>query len=209
MALLRVEIEPTVSAPPPRVAAFLRDANARIDAFYEEQWQDPIVAFVPSDLEATWRLLDAIARAKLAPGRAFCEWGCGFAAVAGLAELCGFDACGIEIEPRLAEEARRLLRDHGLRAEIATGNFVPRAAAHLARTRNEFAWLATGGPDAHEALGLDPDDFDVLFAYPWPGEEEVIDRLFEAVAAPGALLVTFHGERKLRVQRKRGRREVR
>ena len=202
MPLVDVPVEPSRGPLPQRVADFLRAANQRIDDFYEERWQEPIVAFVPSDLERTWRLLDALARDRIADGRSFCEWGCGFAAVAGIAALCGFEACGIEIEPALVGPARRLMRDAGLEVEIVHGNFVPRDAGSLARTRNEFAWLAEGGPDGHAELGVEPHDFDVVFAYPWPGEEDGILRLFDAYASRGALLVTFHGEAGLRVRKK-------
>jgi hypothetical protein len=189
-------------APPPNVAAFLADANARIDRFYEERWRDPIVSFVPSDFAKVWRALERIVSGSLAPGRVFCEWGSGFGVVAGLAALAGFRASGIEIEPPLVEEARRLAKDHGLAVEFVRGNFVPQDAQEFAQTENAFAWLAEGGPDGHEALGLDPDDFDVVFAFPWPGEEDAIERLFHHVAAPGALLVTFRGQEGVRVQRK-------
>ncbi len=202
MALVGVPVKPSEGALPERVAAFVRAANERIDTFNDQRVKHPIVSFVPSDFEATWRMLDAIARGKLAPGRAFCEWGCGFAAVAGLAALAGFDACGIEIERDLVEEARRLAHDFALKVELARGNFVPQDAGALADCNNEFTWLAEGGPDGHSVLRLDPDDFDLVFAYPWPGEEEVIYRLFEAFAAPEALLLTFHGQEGLRLDRK-------
>ena len=47
-----------------------------------------------------------------------------------------------------------------------------------------------------------PDDFDVIFAYPWPGEEDVIMQLFDRYAAVGALLLTYHGIEELRIRRK-------
>lgn len=55
-------------------------------------------------------------------------------------------------------------------------------------------------------LQREPDDWDVVFAYPWPGEEHVIERLFDRYAAAGALLVTYRTEKGTRVQRKSGRR---
>jgi hypothetical protein len=202
MALERVAVKPSDEPLPERVAAFVLEANRRIDTFYETRWKKPIIAFVPSDLEATWRTLATIFRDKLAHGRSFCEWGCGFAAVAGVASLAGFQACGIEIERTLVDEARKLARDANLAVEIVHGNFVPADAGELGDCNVEFTWLAEGGPDGHDALGLDPRDFDVVFAYPWPGEERVIHRLFDAYAEPGALLVTYHGKDGLRVQRK-------
>jgi hypothetical protein len=58
-------------------------------------------------------------------------------------------------------------------------------------------------------LRRDPDDFDLVFAYPWPGSEDVIYRLFDAFAATEALLLTFHGSEGLRVDRKVESREWR
>ena len=202
MALVRIAVKPTGGPLPERVATFVAAANARIDAFYEQRWKDPIVAFVPSDLEAAWRLFDALLREKITPGRSFCEWGCGFAAVAGVASLAGFRASAIEIERPLVAEARQLAKDFGLSVEVEHGNFVPNDAGDLAATPNEFTWLAEGGPDGHDALGLDPEDFDVVYVYPWPGEEKVVLRLFDEYANPGSLLVTFHGKEGMRVHRK-------
>jgi len=202
MPLVHIDVTPTEGAPPARVAEFMREANQRIDAFYEARWKKPIVAFVPSDLEATWRMLDALFKSKTAPGRSFVEWGSGFAAVAGVASLAGFRACGIEIERPLVDEARKLMRDSRLEVEIVHGNFVPADAGEIGDCNVDFTWLAEGGPDGHDALGLDPRDFDVVFAYPWPGEEKVIHRIFEAYGETGALLVTFHGKDGLQVRRK-------
>ena len=193
MALVRVDVDPSPGPLPRPLAQFVRAANQRIDEFNRARVKRPLDAFMPSDFERAWRMVDAIARGKLARGRAFCEWGCGFAAVAGLAALAGFDACGIEIEPDLVDEARRLLADFELPVAIARGSFVPQDAGALADCANELGWLAEGGPDGHSVLRLDPDHFDLVFAYPWPGEEEVIFRLFDHFAAPDALLLTFHG----------------
>src|SRR5262245_59735315 len=111
MALVDVPWRPGAAPPDEATAAFLRDAGGRIDAFFEARWQDPIVGFVPSDFAAVWPLLAVILEQGLARGRRFCEWGCGFGVVAGLAARLGFLAHGIEIEKDLVDEARRLLAD--------------------------------------------------------------------------------------------------
>ena len=209
MALVRVEVTPSDRPLPAKVARFVRGADKRIDDFNEQRTRRPLHAFVSSDLEGTWRMLDAIVRGKLAPGRSFCEWGCGFAAVAGLAALSGFDACGIEIERDLVDEANRLMTDFSLKVPIAQGNFVPQDAGELADCTSEFTYLSERGPDGHAVLRRDPDDFDLVFAYPWPGSEDVIFRLFDAFAATDALLLTFHGSEGLQVERKVATREWR
>jgi hypothetical protein len=65
-----------------------------------------------------------------------------------------------------------------------------------------FAWLTTGESGAYQQLGLGPDEFDLIFAYPWPDEERVTDNLFEHYAAEGAVLLTYHGVEDLRFRRK-------
>lgn len=202
MALVSVDVTPTAGRLPAQVAKFVRAADRRIDAFGANRVKRPLDSFMPSELEGAWRMLDAIGRGNLVRGRAFCEWGCGFAAVAGVAALAGFDACGIEIERDLVAEARRLMADFALPVLIAQGSFVPPDAGALAECDNELTWLADGGPDGHAVLRRDPDAFDLVFAYPWPGDEEVIRRLFDHFAAPEALLLTFHGEEGYRIERK-------
>jgi len=209
MALVRVEVEPGERPLPTRAAAFVAAADACIDEFNRGHARHPVAAFVPSDFAMVWRMLEAIAAAKLASGNAFCEWGCGVAAVAGLAKLAGFDACGIEINRDLVLAARKLARDFALDVELVQGNFVPEDAGELADCGNEFSWLSEGGPDGHASLGRGPDHFDLVFAYPWPAEENVIFRLFDAYASSDALLLTFHGREGLQLRRKITRREPR
>ena len=40
-------------------------------------------------------------------------------------------------------------------------------------------------------LDLRPADCDVVFSYPWPGDEDLVERIFAARASNGALLLTF------------------
>lgn len=193
---------------PRRVRDLLDDADERIERFQHDHRDTPVPAFVPCDfVQVHYGLLQVVAQ-NLATGHKFCEWGSGVGAVTCLASLLGFDAVGIEIEPDLVEIAETLAEDHAIEAEFIRGSFVPYGGddcldAHAAELDREVTWLRTDGEDAYEMLGLDPDDFDLVFAYPWPGEEEVIFDLFAEFAAVGALLLTHHGENGLRLQRKR------
>ena len=201
MALVDVPVPPFDAALPARVSRFLEEAVRRTDAFVEARLDDPVVGFVPSDLHAVHAALHAIRHRHLAPGSSFCEWGSGLGAVAGLASLLGFDACGIEIVDELVEEARALAETFELPVEFVQGSFIPQGSEDLADVPDEFSWLEVGGEDAYDELGLDVEDFDVVFAYPWPGEEGVVEALFERHAAEGALLVTYRGIEDVRVQR--------
>ena len=111
----------------------------------------------------------------------------------------------IEARGRLVRGARRLAADSDVPAEFARGSFFPRGAAGLL-TGREFGWLSTGGRCGHEALGAGPEEFGLIYPYPWPDEEELVAETFEARAGWGALLLTYHGERGMRLRRKvRGR----
>jgi hypothetical protein len=51
-------------------------------------------------------------------------------------------------------------------------------------------------------MGLDLDDFDIVFAYPWPDEDRMTADLFYRYAAEDALLITFRGGDDICVRRK-------
>ena len=110
-----------------------------------------------------------------------------------------FDAVGIEVEAELIDAARRLAADFDIPAEFAHGSYLPRGC----HASGEFAWLDTDAPDAHVELGLDPDDFSVIFAYPWPDEERLTERLFARYGGVGAVLVSYHASDEMRLRRKR------
>jgi hypothetical protein len=125
--------------------------------------------------------------------------------VACLAAFLDFDAVGIEIDPELVQEAKALARDFDLPVEYVCGSFIPQGARISLKPSEGYSWLTTDGASAHEELGLSTDDFSVIFAYPWPDEESVLASLFEAYAAPGAILVTYHGGDEIYVRQKRVR----
>ena len=212
MALVDIEISLNRSVLPDNVAAFLREADLRVSQFATN---DPVRAtgFVPSDFVTVYHALRAITEANLAPGNSLCEWGSGFGVVASLAAMLGFKVCGIEIERGLVDASRRLADDFGLPVEFVHGSFVPSGAEAdveeaYADTSTEYFWLVTDADDAYDELGLDPDDFDVVFAYPWPGEECLIESLFEKYAAEEALLLMYNQFDSVRLLGKVGQRSV-
>lgn len=179
------------------------DANERVERFlHERRATEAIPSFVISDFMMVDRALSAVVEAGLAPGPMFCEWGAGFAVVAGLAALHGLESYAIEIHRDLVDQAERLMRDHDLEVTIAQGSLVPEGGDTIVDAMAQQAWLATNERPAYDEMGLDLDDFDLVFAYPWPGEEELVEALFDAFAAEGALLLTYHGMNEIKLQRK-------
>jgi hypothetical protein len=199
MPLKDLDLPVSATAAPGDVHAFLREAGRRVERFRADRHTP---GFVPSDFEGVYRVLRALAAAAPAPGGLFCEWGSGFGVVACLAALLEFDACGIEIDGALVDEARQLAGDFDLPVEFVHGSFIPEGGEAFLAPDDRFAWLTTDAGGAHEQLGLDPDDFNVIFAYPWPDEERATEALFRRYAAVGAVLVTYHGGEDFRVRRK-------
>lgn len=184
-------------------AALIDDAQERIERFIRRrQSNEPIPSFVACDFVMADRALAAVIEHRLAPGPTFCEWGAGFAVVAGLASLQGLASHAIEIHRDLVDEAERLLRDHGIEVALAQGSLVPEDGDEIVDELAQQAWLLTGEHPAYDELDIDVSDIDVVFAYPWPGEEGLIEALFDAFAADGALLLTYHGMNEMKLQRK-------
>ncbi|MGL4513210.1 MAG: hypothetical protein ACRCT8_08980 [Lacipirellulaceae bacterium] len=205
--LATVPLDPPVRPLAQRVQALLDDADERIERFVFDHRDNPVPAFVPCDFVSVHYAIERIVELNLAPGNRFVEWGSGLGVVTCLAGFAGFDAIGIEIEPELVEASIELAADHGAEAEFVCGSFVPVGAddvleRHASSLARNVTWLRSDGDDAYDELGLDPDDFDFVFAYPWPGEEGVVFDLFAEYASVGALLLTHHGEEDLRLRRK-------
>jgi hypothetical protein len=196
---------PIDGAPPPGdVRDFLWEADRRLERC---QFGCRIPGFVPCDYVQAYWTLRALAASRAAPGRLFCEWGSGLGVVACLAAMLDFDACGIEIERELVDAARRLAADFDVPARFLHGSFIPDGGAALPDGEADCAWLAADRGTL-EAPGLGPEDFDVIFAYPWPDEERAVAGLFERRGRAGAVLATYHGGEAVRLRRlkKPGRR---
>lgn len=195
--------QPRARVLPARIRELIRESDLRTRDFLA---RTTVPGFVLSDFERVGRALQAVEEHNLAPGDSCCEWGSGFGVVALMAACLDFRACGIEINGDLVDEATALAADLGLDVEFACGTYVPHGGEDLTdAVEEEFDWLRSGGPCGYDALGLDPADFDLIFAYPWPGEEHVIDDLFERYAAVSALLLTYHGGLEdVRLRRKVG-----
>ena len=201
---MTVDVPVEARSLPDEAAALIAAGRRRSERFFAARDRElsPLAGFVPCDYAGVYPVLRAIRDRHLAPGDRFLEWGSGFGVVASLAAQLGFQSSGIEIEPDLVDEARAFAEDEGLDVSFGCGSFLPEGGERFADRVEEFDWLKTGGRPGYDEVGREPEDFDVIFAYPWPGEEQVIDGLFDAYAADSALLVTDHGLAGVRVRRR-------
>lgn len=177
----------------------MREANDRVNAFQDVH---TIAGFVASDFSQVYQALKYITETHLAQGNSFCEWGSGLGVVACLAAMAGYDSCGIEISGELVAEARKLADDFDLPVEFYEDSIVPEGGERLIESMENSGWMTTHDGRHFEENGVCPASFDLIFAYPWPGEEEIIEKLFEKFATVGAILFTFNGREGMRLQRK-------
>lgn len=205
MALKQLELKVDDRALPEAVEAWLAAGRARIERYWDQFPQKPLPQYIECDFDHVARSLAACVDQDLIDGQLFCEWGCGFGIVTGIASLLGLDAVGIEAEEFLCSQARALLEQNGIRAEIWQGNFLPHGASELAEEEDPLVSLTHKIPAAYGAHDMLLSDFALTFVYPWPGEEHFLRAVFDRFARPGALMLQFRGPYHVELFRKASR----
>ena len=186
---------------PNDVAAMLAEAHRRCDAFFDSGLGRRYPRYLPSDPTVVHAALVALKESGHLRGNVFCEWGCGFGIATCMASLLGFEAYGIEIEDGLADLATQLAEDLKIPVEILCISYLPEGYEECEgiggkdlltpeATTSRGASIATTPVYA----GLDPDEVDLFFAYPWPGQEELMMDLFKAIATEDAILLIYHAD---------------
>ncbi|KAA5543835.1 class I SAM-dependent methyltransferase [Roseiconus nitratireducens] len=186
---------------PAEIAERLASLRLRIEHFQDCWDQHRAEQFVAADYELVFQALRWLGECQPMIGRRFLEWGCGFAVVSCLADQLGWNAHAVEAHPDLVPQAEKTIRQWPARVELFAGNFLPHQAESLAADPT-LPSLGHGGPSPYEAWDLDLDDFALVYSYPWPGEDEFHEDVFDAYAAPGALLLMFIGPNEMRLWRK-------
>ncbi len=202
MALQELQFEFDESPLPEPVVRWLKAARERIELYWDHFKEKPLPQYVECDFEYVSAALVACVEQQLIDGKLFCEWGCGFAVVAGVAGLLDLDAIGIEAEEFLCTEARELLRKENVAAEIWQGNFLPGGARRLAENTDPLVSLTHDIPPAYAKYDMSLSDFAIVFAYPWPGEEHFLKAVFNRYARPNALMLMYRGPYQIELYRK-------
>lgn len=126
-----------------------------------------------------------------ARGRRFLELGSGLGVITIMADLLGYDAYGIEIEPRLVDESCRLAESVGSGATFVEGSFVPPEFQDEVDLLGADFFTVTSGADAYEEMEMTIGDFDLVYAYPWPDETEWLHTLFRRYAGLNTALLSY------------------
>ena len=187
---------------PEKVKNYLKEANQRIDVLFETERNRKIPRFIPCNDKLLYHWLSAIKGSDLCLGKVYCEWGSGYGVGTCLASLLGYESYGIEIEPSLIEESKKLAEDSNIPVTIIQRNYMPEGfecyegsgGAELIRPENYTYQDGSGLRPSYEGMDADLDEVDIFFIYPWPGEQEFVLEFFQAVAADGALCLIYLGD---------------
>jgi hypothetical protein len=183
--------------------ATLREAGwALFDKFDHEVRDQRFHPFVAADYES---VLEALI-AQRAPGLKFLEWGSATGVITIMADLLGYEAYGIELDESLVEIARTLARKFDSKARFVAGSFLPEGYEWKPRTGDGRLGTIGQGRSGYLELGRSLDDFDVVFGYPWQGEEAMMHDLMRCYGGAGARLMVHGTDRGVEVYRD-GRRQ--
>ncbi len=121
----------------------------------------------------------------------FVEFGSGAGIATIMADLLGYEAYGIEIDPWLVDRSIELADQFKSNAIFVEGTFVSQHYQEEIEHLSEDSFTTTAGADAFEEIGLDLASFDLVFAYPWSGEEDWLRELIRRHARADTLLLTY------------------
>lgn len=153
--------------------------------------------FVPADYTVARNLLSSLQ----APGRRFLEWGSATGVITIMADMLGYDASGIEIDGSLVATARQMASRHQSAARFVAGSFLPTGYRFRARDGDGRTGTISDGPSGYLELGHPLEDFDVVFGYPWGGEEAVMLDVMQRYGSPSALLLLYDSDNSVRIYR--------
>jgi hypothetical protein len=205
MTLTTIEFVPPKRPFPEQVTEFLAYVEPLVEK-HRTKVPAGFRGFVASDYHAFYLAITHLADLSLACGNAFCEWGSGLGVSTCLASMSGFHANGIEIDEALVQAAEEIAEVFELDVDYALGSFLPEGADDLideAFGENDGSISMVTQPDiAYDQLGRGLEEFDVIFCFPWPTDEELTARIFDRFASSGAILLTYDETEGYSIRRK-------
>jgi hypothetical protein len=143
--------------------------------------------FVAADHERVLQTLLALR----APGLRFLEWGSAYGVITIVADLLGYEAYGSELVADLVRTARDLTARYGSRARFAVGSFLPEGYRWKPGSGDARLGTIGHGVPAYAALGHSLDDSDLVFAFPWTGEEPMMHDIMRQYGCRDARLLLY------------------
>jgi len=177
-----------------RLEALCAEGWALWDRFEVEVRDQRFHPFVAANYEEVLAALQP----HRGPGLRFLEWGSATGVITIMADLLGFEACGIEIDASLVAKARHLATRFDSRARFTAGSFLPEGYRWRPRDGDGRIGTVGTGPSGYLELGRALDEFDVVFGYPWGGEEPLMLDLMKSYGRSDALLLLANVDNRIR-----------
>jgi hypothetical protein len=170
-----------------RVQKLCEDGELLWESFRSDLGERSFHRFVAADYAEVYQHLRKLA------GRAvsFLEWGSGNGVISIMADMLGFEAYGIEINPALVEKARYLNDQHEANAQFVEGSFVPSDYEWNVEHGDANFRTVDGAEPAYDELDLELRDFDIIYGYPWPEEQALFGDIMRQCGRHGSLFVTY------------------
>lgn len=172
-------------------AAILEDFGGlwgEAEKIWTARQDDPaFFAYVSADYDAVLYSLLSL-RGKVST---FLEWGSGLGVVTIMASRLGFEAYGIESEWELVDFSRSLADVYGPNAQIGHGSFIPDAFRWNPAAGDEVCRTVVDEVAAYEHLDRNLDEFDLVYAYPWPDEHELYRHILREFGQSDVKFLTY------------------
>jgi hypothetical protein len=168
-----------------RIDALCDEGRELWHDFDAEFRQDDWHPFVAADYDRVRTALLSVRR----PGSRFLEWGSANGVITIMADLMGFESSGIELDSSLVQMARELATRFGSKARFAAGSFIPMGWEWSPPDGDGRIGTIGQGSSGYIELGHALEDFDVVYGYPWKGEEPLMLDLMRAHGRTDARLL--------------------
>ena len=206
-SIKQIDYEAESPEVPEPLASLIQDADDRWEKFWSQKLNKRYPRYVASEPAQVYAALKHVRDEGLALGERFIEWGSGFGVATNLAAQLGFEATGIELEDGLVEIAESLAEKHQTGAKFIATTYIPEGYIsydHVGGSDivpdDSFGHQAE--PPCYDGMDIGLDEIDVFFVYPWPGEQEMMLKLFESVANEDAILIAYYGDGEICIYRK-------
>ena len=206
-SIKQIDYEAESPEVPEPFASLIKDADDRWDKFWAQKLNKRYPRYVASEPAQVYAALKHVRDEGLALGERFIEWGSGFGVATSLAAQLGFEATGIELEDGLVEIAESLAEEHQTGAKFIASTYIPESYISYDHVGGsdivpDESFGHQAEPPRYDGMDIGLDEIDVFFVYPWPGEQEMMLKLFQSVASEDALLIAYYGDQEICIYRK-------
>ena len=206
-SIKQIDYEAESPEVPEPFASLIQDADERWEKFWAQKLNKRYPRYVASEPAQVYAALKHVRDEGLALGERFIEWGSGFGVATSLAAQLGFEATGIELEDGLVEIAESLAEKHQTGAEFIATTYIPEGYISYDHVGGsdivpDDSFGHEVEPPRYDGMDIGLDEIDVFFVYPWPGEQEMMLKLFQSVASEDAILIAYYGDQEICIYRK-------